>query len=267
MKKVAQEVMTCAGTTGPEYVRVSRGRTACGELMTLTFQRPTTVAICDTQPIVVEGIKSVLDGLDDLTFAWAAGTLKEGEDLLRLEPVSILVLDKTCGPPNVLDWVTQTCSGAGNVLPIVWANTMSEAEALRFLKAGCRGIVRKTTSIEALLSCVRAVATGHIWMEEALFRQTRRGAVYSRSVLTARERQVTELVRRGMKNKEIARELSISPGTVKIHMKHIFEKTGVRGRYNLALIGLKEQGLESSRTVPPDTAETVHHPVVCLRLP
>ena len=49
----------------------------------------------------------------------------------------------------------------------------------------------------------------------------------------------------GCKNKEIALELGIRPGTVKIHLKHIFEKTGVRGRYGLAITGLKEKGMVS----------------------
>ena len=55
--------------------------------------------------------------------------------------------------------------------------------------------------------------------------------------------KVLELVEQGMKNKEIARELGIRPGTVKIHLKHIFEKTGVRGRYGLALSVMREKGL------------------------
>jgi DNA-binding CsgD family transcriptional regulator len=46
-----------------------------------------------------------------------------------------------------------------------------------------------------------------------------------------------------MKNKDIGDVLGIRTGTVKIHLKHIFEKTGIRGRYGLALSGLKEKGL------------------------
>ena len=50
----------------------------------------------------------------------------------------------------------------------------------------------------------------------------------------------------GFKNKDIATDLGIRPGTVKIHLKHIFEKTGVRGRYGLALKGLRDRGLISA---------------------
>ena len=60
------------------------------------------------------------------------------------------------------------------------------------------------------------------------------------STLTPRESQVMELVEHGLKNKDIAASLGIRTGTVKIHLKHIFEKTGIRGRYGLALSGLKE---------------------------
>jgi len=82
-------------------------------------------------------------------------------------------------------------------------------------------------------------------MDDCVFREPIRHDRYSRSELTAREHQVLELVEQGSKNKEIALELGIRPGTVKIHLKHIFEKTGVRGRYGLAISGLKERGIVS----------------------
>jgi DNA-binding NarL/FixJ family response regulator len=80
-------------------------------------------------------------------------------------------------------------------------------------------------------------------MEESVFGELGRGERYPRSELTTREQQVLELVEQGLKNKEIALDLGIRPGTVKIHLKHIFEKTGVRGRYGLALNGLKQKGI------------------------
>lgn len=82
-------------------------------------------------------------------------------------------------------------------------------------------------------------------MEDSVFRDSTRPEGYPRSELTAREHQVLELVEQGFKNKEIALELGIRPGTVKIHLKHIFEKTGVRGRYGLAISGLRDKGLVS----------------------
>ena len=64
-----------------------------------------------------------------------------------------------------------------------------------------------------------------------------------RHLLTARELQVMELIEQGRKNKDIGLALGISTGTVKIHVRHIFEKTGIRGRVGLALSGLQEKRL------------------------
>jgi len=87
------------------------------------------------------------------------------------------------------------------------------------------------------------VQAGDSGMADSVFRDSHRVERPSRSELTPREQQVLELVEQGMKNKEIARELGIRPGTVKIHLKHIFEKTGVRGRYGLALSVMRDKGL------------------------
>ena len=132
---------------------------------------------------------------------------------------------------------------------VVWSSAVSEVDAIRFLQAGAKGVVRKTAPLDELMSCIRSVAEGGTWMAGDLLGDAGRQVRFARSPLTFRESQVMELIERGMKNKEIGIKLGIQTGTVKIHLKHIFEKTGIRGRYGLALSGLKEKGFLAARIV------------------
>ena len=143
----------------------------------------------------------------------------------------------------VLDWIHDFKLTGATPAVTVWGVSMTEAETLGLLQAGARGIVRKTAGLASILSCLRTVASGRSWMEDCVLRDSVRR--YPRSELTPREQEVLEMVERGFKNREVALELGIRPGTVKIHLKHIFEKTGVRGRYGLVINGLKERGLVS----------------------
>lgn len=206
-----------------------------------------TVYICDTQPVTAEGVRTLLEGASDLRFGRACDSLAQAAELMRTAPPDVLVLDKAFGIQAILDWLggVQPGSEQHPVGVVIWGVSITEAEALRFLQAGARGIMRKTAEVPAVISCLRTVALGRSWMEDCVFRDSSRSDRYPRSELTAREQQVLELVEQGFKNKEIAQELGIRPGTVKIHLKHIFEKTGVRGRYGLALSGLRERGLVS----------------------
>jgi DNA-binding NarL/FixJ family response regulator len=205
-----------------------------------------TIAICDTQPVTAEGIKTLLMAAQDLCFGKACDSLRQASEWVRTQPPDVLVLDKAFGIQAILDWLMEWKSSPAykaEVGIVVWGVSVTEAEALRFLQSGARGILRKTAGVQAVVACLRTVATGRSWMEDCVFRETGRTDRYPRSELTSREQQVLELVEQGFKNKEIASELGIRPGTVKIHLKHIFEKTGVRGRYGLALSGLREKGM------------------------
>ena len=204
-----------------------------------------TVAICDTQPITAEGLRAVVNDSPELEFLRPAYSLPEATALVRELRPDLLVVDKGFGVQAVFAWIRELLDAQTGVALIVWGNTISEAEALRLLQTGVRGILRKSCDVKSMLSCLEAVAGGNSWMEESLFHEPPSRNPYRRSELTPRERQVLELVEQGLKNKEIARELGIRPGTVKIHLKHIFEKTGVRGRYGLALSGMKNRGLLS----------------------
>ncbi|SPE32062.1 Response regulator receiver protein (modular protein) [Candidatus Sulfopaludibacter sp. SbA6] len=210
-----------------------------------------SVAVCDTEPIAIEGLRSLLESAGGLRVVAAETSLVDGMDVVRELRPSLIMLDKAFGIHAVMDLLKtlrETCAGT---LAVVWSSSVSEAEALRFLQAGAAGVVRKTASLETLLNCIQAVAAGNTWMEQELLRESDRPVRSGHSPLTARELQVMELVERGMKNKDIAVALGIRTGTVKIHLKHIFEKTGIRGRYGLALSGLKEKGLLSMATVEP----------------
>lgn len=202
-----------------------------------------TVAVCDTQPITAEGLRSLVSSTDDLAYLQAVHSLAQAAELVRQNQPDILVLDKAFGIQAILEWLTERRATGSSTRTVVWGVSVTEAEALRFLQAGAFGMLRKTAQLPAVISCLRTVAMGRSWMEDSVFRDAGRGDRYPRSELTMREQQVLELVEQGFKNKDIALELGIRPGTVKIHLKHIFEKTGVRGRYGLALNGIKEKGV------------------------
>ena len=208
-----------------------------------------TIAIFDTEPIVIEGVRRLLDSREGVRVVAAQLSLAEAMDIVREFHPSVLLVDRSFGIRAVMDLLKLVSESGSATGVILWSGAMTEAEALRFLQAGAMGVIRKTAPLEMLLRCIETVVSGNTWMEDEILQSVARPIRMARSPLTARELQVMELVEQGLKNKDIAVSLGIRTGTVKIHLKHIFEKTGIRGRYGLALSGLKEKGLLSVSTI------------------
>ena len=185
-----------------------------------------TVVVCDTQPITAEGLRTLLATAGDLEFLASLNSLEAATQLMTARPPDVVIVDKGFGMRVVLDWIHDLKLSDAAPAVTVWGVSMTEAEALRLLQAGAKGIVRKTADLESILSCLRTVASGRSWMEDCVFRDSARQERYPRSELTPREHQVLEMVEQGFKNKEIALELGIRPGTVKIHLKHISKRPG-----------------------------------------
>lgn len=214
--------------------------------MSIEIDRRIPVGVCETQPLMVEGLRSVLAQSSVYRVSSGAPTLEEASRQIFGAPPRIMIIDKSFGMPAVLDWLARI-RGRVPTLPVVWGTLMTESEALRLLKCGAKGILRKTAPPATVLACLDGVLSGSTWMEEALFREHHRNSA-SPAGLTVREQQVLALIEQGLRNKEIAQQLGIRPGTVKIHLKHIFEKTGIRGRYGLAISGLRNREFATALT-------------------
>jgi two-component system response regulator DesR len=96
---------------------------------------------------------------------------------------------------------------------------------------GVRGILRKTLPTELQVKCLQKVQAGELWFEKAL---TDSFLCARRVALTQREGQLVSLLSQGLKNKEIATTLMISEGTVKVYLSRLFQKVGVKDRFELA---------------------------------
>lgn len=195
------------------------------------------VVLCEIQPVAAEGLSALLGTARGLELAARASSLAAGTEIVRRRAPAVLVLDKGFGTQAVLGCLEELRRQGGATASVVWGASMTAAEALRFIQAGARGVIRKSADLDELLTCMEAVAAGASWVERNLLPSPGVRRTREEPAMTARERQVADLVAQGLKNREIALELGIRPGTVKVHLKHIFEKTGIRGRYGLALAG------------------------------
>jgi len=208
-----------------------------------------TVFACESQPIVAEGLERVLAASEEFQYLGASNSLTEALGAVREMRPDIMLVDHSSGLKMVFQFISDVKSTWSKCQPVLWVNDLAEIDCFRALQVGARGVLKKTLPVTCIGECLRAVGQGNIWIEgsveQAMPGFERRAAPR----LTPREREIVKQICVGMKNKEIAGVLSITPGTVKVHLMHIFEKTGVKDRFELAMHGRKLLGLEHSETV------------------
>jgi DNA-binding NarL/FixJ family response regulator len=201
-----------------------------------------SVFVCEPQPIVIEGLQKVLAETNDLVFVGAVSRPADALDAIRRIQPNIVLIDGSTGLTAPLRLLGHL-KAAGPTHQVLWVVDLPETDAFRALQMGARGIVKKTLPTAILLRCLREVGAGQIWMQEseqvADFLQRR-----DASRLTPREKEVVRLICRGLRNKQIAENLHITAGTVKVHLMHIFEKTGLKDRLALAVHGRELVGVE-----------------------
>ena len=207
------------------------------------------VLIADDHTVVRKGIRALLETEPGIT---VVGEAADGEDAihkaLALKP-DVILMDLVM--PK-LDGV-QAIKELREVLPkakvLVLTSFAEDRRIVAAIEAGALGYLLKDSSPEDLVRAIREVHRGesslHPKVAQQLIKRLRRPAEEpEREELTARERKVLALIARGLSNREIARELSISEPTVRTHVSNILRKLGLKSRTQAALYALKE-GLAS----------------------
>lgn len=201
----------------------------------------TKVLIADDDPLTMAGITTLLDKTNFTVVA----TVNTGAAVLDALPGArpeLLILDNDMPERSGLD-VLRTLRSKGDDRPVVLLTSRLNDELAReAVKLSVNGIVIKSTAPRDLLVCLESVVQGRRWIDQEVMQRVMEQAMSPDAprdlfdALSARERAVASLVQRGLRNKEVASELGLTEGTVKVHLHKVFDKLGIRGRTELILL-------------------------------
>ena len=201
---------------------------------------PIRVVIADDHPIVARGLEALL-GMEPGFQIIARST--DGEQALRAVRAhrpDLLILDLNMPGKNGLEVLKEIKAAKLPTRVVLLVAQIQDEELLEATRLDVGGVVLKELAPRLLVQCLRKVYAGERWIErtsaarafEKLLRREANVRDLAR-LLTAREIEIVKMVARGLRNRVIAEELSVSEGTVKTHLHSVFEKLGVRSRGEL----------------------------------
>jgi DNA-binding NarL/FixJ family response regulator len=207
------------------------------------------LVIADDHPIVLRGLEQLFESEPGFEVLATAATGVDVLEAVRLHKPDVLVLDLRMPHKSGLDVLRELRAERSPTRVVILTASESD-DVLEAIRMGVEGVVLKDMATQLLVRCVRAVHAGNKWIEKVLAtraldsllarQSAERGAV---AALTRRELEVARLVAQGLSNKAVAAKLSITEGTAKLHVHHVYEKLGLDGRMALARF-LRRDGLE-----------------------
>jgi DNA-binding NarL/FixJ family response regulator len=192
-------------------------------------QRRIRVLCVDDHPVVRRGVAAMLAVEPELDLVAEAASGREALELFREHRPDVVLMDlRLAGDMDGMTATEAICREWPRARILVLTTYAGDENIHRALKAGARGYLIKDTLDERLLDAIRAVHEGRRYVPpEVAVQLAEHGP---RVELTDREREVLNLMARGMRNKEIGAELSITEATARTHVEKIVAKLGVNGR-------------------------------------
>ena len=212
------------------------------------------ILIVDDHQLAREGLTAVLAG-KGYDVVGLADTGEQAVERARELVPDVVLMDVRLGAG--IDGLEATRRIAALGLPVrVLMLTLHDMPGYvrEALGAGAAGYVLKDTAIDDLCAAIEQVLAGQSALPLELVTAALRtpglaapSPAHLAQVLTQREQQVVALVAEGLTNKEIARELGISPATVKVHVERLIGKLGVADRTQAAVLAVKMQARDAAR--------------------
>lgn len=209
--------------------------------------QPTRVLLVDDHAAFRQPLAFMLGRESGIEVVAQAGSVAEATPLLGRADVAVLDLHLPDGEGIDLIRTLRTVNPACRVLLLT--ATAGQEEKARAVEAGADGVMHKSASIGDVLAAIRKLAAGDQLLAQgevidllrfaAQKRERDWSATASLQRLTPRERQVLEAVAKGLGDKDIARELSVSHETVRTHMVNILGKLGVESRLQALLMAVR----------------------------
>ena len=224
----------------------------------------TTIVLVDDHRVVTRSLQAYLESFDDLKVVGVASSGEEALDHLDEWQPDVVLQDLLL--PGGIDGIETTrrlLARRPGVKVIALTALVDEPRMMAVLRAGALGYVRKDADPEVLLAAVRRVAAGRPYIDPGVTTHLMH-AVTASDELTAREVEVMRELARGRSNKEIARELSMSEATVKVHVRQVMKKLGALNRTHAAVLAVDlspSDDIPTSNIAPFVTKATVplHH--------
>ncbi len=220
---------------------------------------PIRVLVADDQALVRAGFRMILDAQPDISVVAEAGTGREAVDTATRVRPDVTLMDIRMPEMDGLE-ATRRLAGPGVETPLrVLVLTTFDLDEYVYdaLQAGASGFLLKDVGREELVQAVRVVAAGDALLAPAVTRRLIAEFARQRPAapvvpaqldsLTSRERDVLELVARGLSNAEIAEALVVGEATVKSHVAHILMKLHLRDRIQAVILAY-EVGLVRPRS-------------------
>jgi DNA-binding NarL/FixJ family response regulator len=212
------------------------------------------VLIADDEALIRAGFTVLVEAASDLT---VVGEARDGAEAVRLSArlrPDVVLMDVRMPAMDGLDATARIAAAnpSGDTRVLVVTTFDQDEVVFQALRAGASGFVLKDTPPEGLLDAIRVVAAGEALLAPAVTRRlveafvrTSRTPAASHpglDTLTEREREVLVAVAAGRSNAELARDLYVSPATVKTHVSRLLAKLGARDRAQLVVVAY-ESGL------------------------